>query len=156
MYFSWTNVPLFKSDCVAFAHIQQLWKFGTRFLLKKKKKSNPFATCQEQLMYKLTGNAVCNNFIIWPDNDKDSQLLIRNWTCLSSLSLHITVWFWNLAASSCWMVNYDWSVHSGSGSIMKLLLGQLGIWVFMLIQCYGTHMKHLCDPFLGHVKLNIF
>ena len=88
-------------DCVAFAHIQQLWKFGTRFLLKKKKKkSNSFAMCQAQFTYKLIGNTVCNNFIIWPDNDNGSQLFIRNWICLSSLNLCVTVWFWNLAGSS--------------------------------------------------------
>lgn len=35
---------------------------------------------------------------------------------------------------------------------MKLLLGQLATWAFMLIQYYGICMKHFCHPFLVQVK----
>ena len=155
MCFSWTNVPLFNQTVWHLLIFNNCGNLEQGFFLKKKK-FNSFARCQAQFMYKLIGNNMCNNYIIWPDSDNGRQLFIRNWTCLSSLNLCVIVWFWNLAASSHWVVNCDSSVHSGSSSIMKLLLGQLGTWAFMLIQCYGICMKHFCHPFLVQVKLNIF
>ena len=99
MCFSWTNVPLFNQTVWHLLIFNNCGHLEQGFFVKKKK-SNSFAMCQAQFTYKLIGNTVCNNFIIWPDNDNGSQLFIRNWICLSSLNLCVTVWFWNLAGSS--------------------------------------------------------
>lgn len=141
--FFWTNVTIFNQTVwhlLIFKNCGNLDKVS--FL--KRKVFNSFIMCQAQFNhvnksymvienYKLIENVLYSDFI-WPDNDNHSQLPIRNSTHLSSLNLDVIVWFWNLEASSCWMIKYDLHVHSVSSYHIKFLLEKLRVWVFISVR----------------------